>query len=323
MSISQGIAARLASLARLACFGVGLVSAAPGVLSAAPLSVAASSAPTDGPNIGPMLRLAGLGSDVGQARGELSRSVASDTAKSLPFFPGWRWPVKPSIAARLPEAPADPEAEASASPPANVSGSVSIRISRSTPSARWAELLTEDVDRFLVDGCGPGEIPCGSPSFKRLAAAFDRTRGEPLESRIRRLNLAVNTAIRFTSDEDLYGRADHWATLEETVLSGRGDYEDFALVKMWVLRAAGIPPEALHLVLSKETRRQVDHAVLVVRVGQDNLVLDSLHRCREYGQRAVAVPAARLARLERHLDARLPHERPVNWLQGAPRPAGP
>ncbi|HTI66705.1 MAG TPA: transglutaminase-like cysteine peptidase, partial [Caulobacteraceae bacterium] len=56
---------------------------------------------------------------------------------------------------------------------------------------------------------------------------------------------------------------------------GRGDCEDFAIAKMQLLAAAGVPTRDMYLTLVRDLRRQEDHAVLVVRLGEGAYVLDS------------------------------------------------
>jgi predicted transglutaminase-like cysteine proteinase len=177
---------------------------------------------------------------------------------------------------RLARAEAIQERRARASAPENVFESVHIKLKRTVHDKRWAELLAENADHLLTGGCAADPVLCKSAAFRALSEALKTAKQMPLKERIEILNLAVNRAIRFTEDAALYRRADHWATFKETITRGRGDCEDYALTKMWLFRAAGIPPDAIHLVLSKDTRRKVDHAILIVRIGNENLVLDSL-----------------------------------------------
>jgi predicted transglutaminase-like cysteine proteinase len=288
----------LAAAVRIA--GVGLaVFAAQGIASAAPLFegiVAHGTVPADPgsqahDDASPPVRLAALstswsGQDGGSASASegVAPSTWSEVGISQPALGDGPQRVPAFVASHPILARLNPtllpgagsEGHPAISAPKNVFGSVNIKISHSVHDARWTELLAENADRLFAGNCGPDTRLCNSPAFRRLAAALESARSKPIEDGIRLLNLAVNRTIRFVDDEILYGRADYWATFRETVLAGRGDCEDFALVKMWMLRAAGIPPEAIHLVLSKETRRQVDHALVVVRVGEVNLVLDSL-----------------------------------------------
>jgi predicted transglutaminase-like cysteine proteinase len=108
-----------------------------------------------------------------------------------------------------------------------------------------------------------------------LDAFVRQTARLPVRMRVDQVNRWVNARIAYASDIDVYGVADYWASLAEVMLHGRGDCEDFAIAKMQILAAAGVPTRDMYLTLVRDLRRQEDHAVLVVRVGQDAYVLDS------------------------------------------------
>ncbi|MCJ8191429.1 transglutaminase-like cysteine peptidase [Sphingomicrobium aestuariivivum] len=89
------------------------------------------------------------------------------------------------------------------------------------------------------------------------------------------INAYVNRAVTFTDDRAATGRADRWNAAAETLRSGRGDCEDYAIAKMQMLRAAGFAADDLYLVVLKDLVRRADHAVLVVRHEGRFLVLDN------------------------------------------------
>jgi predicted transglutaminase-like cysteine proteinase len=154
-------------------------------------------------------------------------------------------------------------------------GTVAIPVSTSVHASRWRAVLDEEADRLLLGECGGGML-CRNVTFRRLASLAAAVRGEPVEQRIRKINRVVNSSIDYRTDLELYGQGDYWASFRETILAGRGDCEDIALVKMWLLRAAGIPQDAMQLVLARDNRRQLDHAFLSVQAEAGVLVLDNL-----------------------------------------------
>jgi predicted transglutaminase-like cysteine proteinase len=158
--------------------------------------------------------------------------------------------------------------------PAMLFGTVAIPVSTSVHASRWRAILDEEADRILLGECR-GAL-CRNVTFRRLSSLAAALRGEPIEERIRKINRTVNSSIDYRTDLELYGRGDYWASFRETVLAGKGDCEDFALVKMWLLRAAGVPQDAMQLVLARDTRRQLDHAFLSVQTESGVLVLDNL-----------------------------------------------
>jgi len=92
---------------------------------------------------------------------------------------------------------------------------------------------------------------------------------------IRLVNRWVNAKIDFVEDQALYGRADHWASAGKSLQLGRGDCEDYAIAKMQLLQASGIKSNDMFLVIARDLVRRADHALLVVRIDGEFLVLDN------------------------------------------------
>ena len=75
------------------------------------------------------------------------------------------------------------------------------------------------------------------------------------------VNRWVNRSIRYQSDN---GR-DYWAKASETLSKRAGDCEDYAILKMQMLAAAGVRKDDMMLTLARDTLRRIDHAVLLVK----------------------------------------------------------
>lgn len=90
-----------------------------------------------------------------------------------------------------------------------------------------------------------------------------------------KVNAWVNSHVAYVSDQALYGKADYWAPAKTTLSIRRGDCEDFAILKMQMLRALGFDGQDMYLTIARDLARQEDHAVLIVRVGDQKLVLDN------------------------------------------------
>lgn len=90
------------------------------------------------------------------------------------------------------------------------------------------------------------------------------------------VNREVNLAVAYRSDKAAHGTPDHWATPREIAARGIGDCEDFALAKMWVLAALGVPPERMQLVVLEDKRRGLYHAVLAVHLDDGAYILDNV-----------------------------------------------
>jgi predicted transglutaminase-like cysteine proteinase len=71
------------------------------------------------------------------------------------------------------------------------------------------------------------------------------------EDKLVRVNDFINGHIFFEDDISVWGQSDYWATPLETIGQGRGDCEDFAIIKYISLRLAGVPSARLRLVYAK------------------------------------------------------------------------
>lgn len=67
----------------------------------------------------------------------------------------------------------------------------------------------------------------------------------------------------------------HWGTVEEFMAKG-GDCEDFATFKQWLLQGLGVPPASMRLAIVKRKSDGQGHALLLVRDGDREWVLDNL-----------------------------------------------
>jgi predicted transglutaminase-like cysteine proteinase len=99
--------------------------------------------------------------------------------------------------------------------------------------------------------------------------------GRTGRARVGLINRAVDLAITPTSDEAQWGVADRWSAPFETLRSGRGDCEDYAIVKYLALLEAGLSEDDMKIVILKKVFPYEDHAVLAVRVDGDWLILDN------------------------------------------------
>jgi predicted transglutaminase-like cysteine proteinase len=125
-----------------------------------------------------------------------------------------------------------------------------------------------------IEACRSDDQRCGRASREFVAMMASAGSGD-VKSRVEAVNRAVNQAIRYVSDYEQHGVADLWSSPLETLASGAGDCEDYAIAKFAVLRAAGIPEKDLKVLLVRDLAVRQDHAVLSVRVDGRWLVLDN------------------------------------------------
>jgi predicted transglutaminase-like cysteine proteinase len=138
----------------------------------------------------------------------------------------------------------------------DVFGSVALSVGHTPLDQRWRNVARQRV--------------VGAP-----AAYAASLRGQGELDRVEAVNRYVNGRVQFVDDSRQYGRADLWAAASDTLRRGRGDCEDYAIAKLQMLRAAGVPDRDMYLVIAKDLVRRADHALLVVRSGGRMLVLDN------------------------------------------------
>ena len=89
------------------------------------------------------------------------------------------------------------------------------------------------------------------------------------------VNRWTNRNITHSDDIAHYGARDYWATADETLASGRGDCEDFAILKYQMLVGLGFDRSDMYLTLARDLVRNADHAVLIVRMDGQYFMLDN------------------------------------------------
>jgi len=107
------------------------------------------------------------------------------------------------------------------------------------------------------------------------------TRAQGLFETLEKVNRRIN-AFREADDRDTWRRTDYWATPQELIGRGAGDCEDFAIAKYFLLRADGIAPDRLRLMVARVYNPRgsmiESHLVLLYQATDDTepLVLDNL-----------------------------------------------
>lgn len=110
------------------------------------------------------------------------------------------------------------------------------------------------------------------------------TQALPESAKLKRVNDFVNQHIAFEDDRSIWEQSDYWATPLDTIGQGRGDCEDFVIIKYVSLRRAGISNDKLRLIYAKAALTtpdgpiQVAHMVLAYYAtpGAEPLLLDNL-----------------------------------------------
>jgi predicted transglutaminase-like cysteine proteinase len=117
-----------------------------------------------------------------------------------------------------------------------------------------------------VDFCRRDPHACAQGTLEETRRAGT---GDAL-AELDRVNRQVNAEIAPVTDMEQYGIEDYW-TLPR---SGRGDCEDYALLKRLRLMRAGWPASALLMTVVFDEKRE-GHAVLTARTADGDFVLDN------------------------------------------------
>jgi predicted transglutaminase-like cysteine proteinase len=110
---------------------------------------------------------------------------------------------------------------------------------------------------------------------QRLIDISAKGAGRSGRARVGLINRAADLAVSPVSDEMQWGVADHWSDPFETLLSNRGDCEDYAILKYAALLEAGIPKDDVKIVILKNLFPHEDHAAVATRVDGQWLILDN------------------------------------------------
>jgi predicted transglutaminase-like cysteine proteinase len=169
----------------------------------------------------------------------------------------------------------DPAAALRAPPAPDLFGLGSIAVAQGEILSKWNHAAADiAADRDVLRRCRAGAEVCPAAAQKLLAVIAEGQAHEG-RARIGVINRAINLAIKPMSDLAQWGVIDRWSAPLETLSSGRGDCEDYAIAKYVALSEAGIGEDDLRLVIVRDLSLTEDHAILAVRAGEKWLLLDN------------------------------------------------
>jgi predicted transglutaminase-like cysteine proteinase len=142
-------------------------------------------------------------------------------------------------------------------------------------SAKWADLQSRiRADKATLAACRSGDRPCPAAA-RRFLSVIEQGRKRQGRALLGEINRAINLSIRPMSDLAQYGVEDYWASPLESLSSGAGDCEDYAIAKYVALDESGIAPADLQLEIVRDVEHQATHAVVSVHYKDEWLVLDN------------------------------------------------
>ena len=117
-----------------------------------------------------------------------------------------------------------------------------------------------------VDFCLRDPVECADGVMEETRRA-----GSPAAmAELDRINRQVNAEIKPVTDREQYNVEDYWTI----PVSGKGDCEDYALLKRQRLIRAGWPVGALLMTVVFDEKKE-GHAVLTVRTAEGDFILDN------------------------------------------------
>jgi predicted transglutaminase-like cysteine proteinase len=108
--------------------------------------------------------------------------------------------------------------------------------------------------------------------YQAWLSRLDSAKNLPLLDQARIANDLVNNTVTYMKDRKNYGVSEYCASGVETILTGLGDCEDFAIAKFYALQYLGVPENriAVMSVATDSASGDIDHGVLAVDTSAGN-----------------------------------------------------
>jgi predicted transglutaminase-like cysteine proteinase len=139
---------------------------------------------------------------------------------------------------------------------------------------RWRQISTTITAELQVTGSCQVSSTC-PPAAQELLKIAAEGRDRDGLARVGVINRAINLGVVPTSDMTQWGVSDHWSPPFETLSTGRGDCEDYAIAKYAALLMLGVPKEDVKIILAWLPSVDEGHAVVVVWVNRHWTILEN------------------------------------------------
>jgi predicted transglutaminase-like cysteine proteinase len=190
-------------------------------------------------------------------------------------------PAPPAARSAAPAKPRPQEAALRAEPPEakpeipwpRLFGTAETRSDNLRPFTKWTWMLDRYAKEHTLDvaPCAQlGALKCRPKVWRDWLATLE---GKPRRQQVELVNAYMNQRA-YIEDLPNYGVPDYWATPRE-FLGKDGDCEDYAIAKYMSLRTLGFAESELRVVVLQDVNLGVPHAVLVVQLDGQALLLDN------------------------------------------------
>ncbi len=152
-------------------------------------------------------------------------------------------------------------------------GTAETRSDNLKPFTKWTVMLDRyGKERSLeIAPCAQlGALKCRPKVWREYLATVE---GKPRRQQVELINSYMNQRT-YIEDLPNYGVPDYWATPRE-FLGKDGDCEDYAIAKYMSLRTLGFKDSELRIVVVQDLNLGVAHAVLIVYLDGQALLLDN------------------------------------------------
>lgn len=159
---------------------------------------------------------------------------------------------------------------------ANVFGSYETQSRDLSSFRKWTNVLQryqESSGHYAAHDCkNNSSTGCRVQNWQQFLTDLSRRATSRMQV-VREVNDYLNKAP-YVSDQDNWGTKDYWETPAEFFSRG-GDCEDYAIVKYLSLMMLGFNTDDMRIVVLNDTKDRDLHAVLSVRMGGTNFILDN------------------------------------------------
>ncbi len=140
---------------------------------------------------------------------------------------------------------------------------------------KWQGVLDKmKTQKDMLKRCTASATACDPAASKPWNQITTEAAGLDPIAKLKAVNAFFNK-WPYKTDLENYGIDDYWATPVE-FMSRSGDCEDYAITKFYALLQLGFSNDDMRIVAITDHIRNIGHAVLVVRIGTDSVVLDNL-----------------------------------------------
>jgi predicted transglutaminase-like cysteine proteinase len=134
------------------------------------------------------------------------------------------------------------------------------------PDRQMAIYGVADAPVGYIKFCDENPDECRNQGHNEAEVILTTAKWKELQT----INLEVNLAVKPLSDQAQYNTIEKWTY----PFSGNGDCEDYVLLKMRRLMERGWPQSVLLITVVRDEHGE-GHAVLTVRTGRGDLILDN------------------------------------------------